>query len=312
LSLIPATQFQAQRQYLDAMGQPWVGSAIIYGNVLLNAVLNWVFIWGHCGSPALGLAGSGIATLVARTVAVAMISLWLHREKLVRVPWQVDRLRDLLQLGVPSASSLLFEAGLFSAIMIMMGWLGSAPLAAHQIAMTCASFTFMFPLGLSMATGIRISRTRGEMNNQDPNVTLRAIGLGSIASGGVVMLVFSMCFALGGKYIAALFTPDGVVIDLTAQLLIVAAIFQLFDGVQVISIGALRGLTDVRVPTLITFCSYWLIACPAAYVLGFRFNVGATGIWSGAVVGLGCAALLLLWRFFTLTPKQIKQHQVMQ
>ncbi|MES1195777.1 MAG: MATE family efflux transporter [Steroidobacter sp.] len=310
LSLIPATQFQAQRQYLDAMGQPWVGSVIIYVNVAFNALLNWVFIWGHWGSPALGLAGSGVATLIARSVSVVLISLWLRREKRESVPWQSARMRELVQLGVPSASSLFFESGIIIAAMIMLGWLGAVPLAAHQIALTCASFSFMFPLGIAMATGIRISRARGEMMNQQPNHRLRVIGLGAIAGGGLIMILFALSFALAGKHIAAAFTPEIAVIDVTAQLLFVAAFFQLFDGIQVIALGALRGLTDVRVPTLITFFAYWLIGLPSAYLLGFKFHIGATGVWSGLAIGLGLAAILLLWRFFALTPKPIEQHQV--
>ena len=301
LSLIPAAQFQAQRQYLDATGQPWIASIIIYFNVILNAVLNWVFIWGHCGAPELGLIGSGVATLIARSVAVLLISLWLQRERHTPVPWCFNHLRTLLQLGVPSASSLLFEAGLFSAIMIMMGWLGTVPLAAHQVALTCASLTFMFPLGLSMAAGIRISRTRGEMINSDANATLRVIGIGTLLCGAAFMLLFAVCFTFGGYYLAAAFTADDAVVEMTTQLLFVAAIFQLFDGIQVIAIGALRGLTDVRVPTIITFCAYWLIACPGAYLIGFKFHFGAVGVWSGTVIGLSCAALLLLWRFIFLT-----------
>ena len=301
LSLIPATQFQAQRQYLDAMGQPWIGSAIIYLNVIINALLNWVFIWGHWGSPALGLAGSGIATLIARSISVMLISLWLRREFHSVVPWQSGRMRELLNLGIPAASSLFFESGIIIAAMIMLGWLGTVPLAAHQIALTCASFSFMFPLGIAMAASIRISRTRGELLDQPHGHILRIIGLGAVSCGALIMLLFALCFALGGRYIAAGFTADAAVISMTAQLLIVAAVFQLFDGIQVIAIGALRGLTDVRAPTLITFCAYWLLGLPAAYLIGFKTSAGAAGVWSGLAIGLGSAASLLLWRFFALT-----------
>lgn len=301
LSIIPAMQFQAQRQYLDAIGQPWVGSIIIYVNVALNALLNWLFIWGHWGVPAMGLAGSGVATLIARSVSVILIELWLRKGTHMPTAWRMQRVRELVQLGVPAAGSLLFESGIIIAAMIMLGWLGAVPLAAHQIALTCASFSFMFPLGIAMAAGIRISRTRGEMMNQDANAVLRVIGVGAIACGTAIMLLFALTFAFAGTYIAAAFTPDVAVIEMSVKLLFIAAVFQLFDGIQVIAIGALRGLTDVRVPTLITFCAYWLIGFPAAYLLGFTFNVGATGVWSGLAIGLAFAAVLLLWRFVALT-----------
>jgi len=308
LSIIPAMQFQAQRQYLDAMGAPWIGSAIIYINVALNALLNWIFIWGHFGSPAMGLAGSGVATLIARSVSVILIELWLRREVRDPVEWRLQPLRELIRLGVPSASSLLFESGIIIAAMIMLGWLGAVPLAAHQIALTCASFSFMFPLGIAMAAGIRISRTRGEMMNEDASHILRIIGMGAIVCGTSIMLFFALSFAFAGTIIATAFTRDVAVINMATKLLLIAAIFQLFDGIQVIAIGALRGLTDVRVPTLMTFCAYWLIGFPAAYLLGFTFNIGATGVWTGLAVGLGCAAVLLLWRFIALTshPPPIK------
>jgi MATE family multidrug resistance protein len=297
LSLIPVFYFQVQRQYFDALGRPWVGTSIMLADVVLNALLNWMFIWGHLGAPALGLTGSGVATLIARTLAVSAIALWLRRERAPAGRLERGRFRAMLQMGVPAAGSLLFESGAFAMAMLMMGWLGAVPLAAHQIALSCAAFTFMFPLGLSMAVSIRISRTLGEGRRE----VLRAIGFGTYGFGCVIMLCFATAFVAAGDLLAAGFTADPAVITLAARLLVVAAIFQLFDGGQVIAAGGLRGLTDVKVPTLITFIAYWVLSLPLGYALAFHSALGPVGIWTGLASGLACAAALLGWRFHRLT-----------
>jgi MATE family multidrug resistance protein len=297
LSLVPVFYFQVQRQYLDALGRPWVGTTILLADVGLNALLNWMFIWGHLGAPALGLTGSGVATLVARTLAVGIIALWLRGEPRAAGGLRRERFRGMLGIGVPAAGSLLFESGAFAAAALMMGWLGAVPLAAHQVALSCAAFTFMFPLGLSMATSIRISKARGEGRM----AALRPIGFGALGLSSVVMLAFATVFALGGPWLARGFTPDRTVVELAGRLLVVAAIFQLFDGGQVVSAGALRGLTDVKVPTAITFTAYWVIALPGAYLLAFHTPLGPLGVWTALAAGLACAAVLLGWRFHRLT-----------
>lgn len=296
LSLVPVFYYQVQRQYLDALGRPWVGTVIMLIDVALNALLNWMFIWGHLGAPAWGLTGSGVASLIARTLAVSAIAFWLRGEQ-ASGGLDRERFRAMLALGVPAAGGLLFEAGTFSVAMLMMGWLGATALAAHQIALSCAAFTFMFPLGLSMAASIRISRVRGEGRI----AALRPIGFGALALAALLMLGFALLFALGGPTLARGFTPDPAVVALAAQLLVVAALFQLFDGTQVVAAGALRGLTDVKVPTVITFIAYWVVSLPVAYGLAFHTRLGPVGIWAGLAVGLACAAGLLGWRFHRLT-----------
>jgi len=296
-SLIPTLYFQVQRQYLDALGRPWVGTSIMLADIALNALLNWIFIWGHLGAPALGLAGSGAATLIARTVAVGFIALWLRREKNDGGGFERTRFRAMLQMGVPAGGSLLFESGAFAAAALMMGWLGATALAAHQIALSCAALTFMVPLGLSMAASIRISKALGGGRRD----MVRAIGFGVLGLSGAIMLVFATVFMTGGALLARGFTADAAVITLAAQLLGVAALFQLFDGTQVVASGALRGLTDVKVPTVITFIAYWVVSLPVGYLLAFHTRLGALGLWIGLASGLACAALLLAWRFHRLT-----------
>ena len=297
VSLVPVFYFQVQRQYLDALGRPWVGTTVMLADVALNALLNWMFIWGHLGAPALGLTGSGVATLLARTLAVSAIAGWLRGEAAGARGVHWGRFREMLQLGMPTAGCLLFESGAFAAAALMMGWLGATALAAHQIALSCAAFTFMFPLGLSMAASIRISKALGGGRRG----TLRAIGFGALGLGSLVMLTFATVFALAGVVLARGFTADPAVIELAARLLVVAAVFQLFDGGQVVSSGALRGLGDVKAPAVITFVAYWLIALPGGYILAFKLGVGPVGVWAGLAAGLACAALLLGHRFHRLT-----------
>ena len=325
-SLLPVLVFQVLKQFSESVGHPRAPMNILLACVGLNVLLNWVFIWGHFGLPALGLAGSGLATLTARVVAVIGLWFWLTRRPEVKCEWPSSakasavaeamadkaegtalesvnpawraplawsRFREMLEIGIPASGQWLFESGAFSAAAIMMGWLGTVPLAAHQIALACASSAFMFPLGLSIATSMRISKALGA-GQQD---ALRAIGFGSLGVAVVFMMGFALLFAFGGMIIAGAFTHDYEVIALSAKLLIVAAIFQLLDGAQVVGSGALRGVGDVRVPTLITFVAYWVVALPGGWLLAFRLGAGPVGVWTGLAAGLGFAALMLGWRF---------------
>lgn len=309
VSLIPTLLFQVLRQYSEAVGHPWGPMAILLGGVLLNVLLNWMLIYGHGGAPALGLAGAGWATLIARTAALAGIWIWLRRRREVRAEWPAKagnprwlapfagtRLREMLGIGVPAAGQLLFEAGAFAAAAIMMGWIGTVALAAHQIALSCAACVFMVPLGLSIATSVRIGRTVGEGRP----AALRRIGFGSLAAGATFAVVSTLVFALAGPWIVGGFTREPEVAGLAARLLIVAAVFQIFDGGQAIGAGALRGLADVKVPTAITFVAYWVLALPTGYFLGVR-GMGPLGVWAGLAVGLAFAALMLARRFYVKT-----------
>ncbi len=306
VSLVPTFVFQVLRQFTEALGRPWQPMGILFLSVCVNALLNWVLIFGHLGAPALGLTGSGCATLTARLLSVVLLWGWLRRQPDLRpllprpgrlVALSRVHLREMLRIGVPAAGQLLFEAGAFSAAALMMGWLGTVPLAAHQIALSCAAFTFMFPLGLSMAASIRLSQAVG----QGRRGALRPIGFGALGLSTAMMAVFALLFALAGGAIARGFTADPDVVALATRLLLVAAVFQIFDGGQVVGAGALRGLTDVRIPTLITFFAYWLVSLPTGYLLGFKVGLGAIGVWIGLAAGLACAAVLLAVRLARAT-----------
>ena len=304
-SLTSVFVYLVLRQFAEAMGHPWVPMVIMLLGVGLNAALNWVFIYGNLGVPALGLTGAGISTLVSRALGALVIFVWLRRDPAVRASWpqrwfgnySTARFREMLKIGLPASGMLLFETTAFGFSGVMIGWLGAAPLAAHQIAITCASLAFMFPLGLSMAAGMRVSRAvgAGELALRRP-IAWGAIGLGLVITGA-----FGVVFWLGGGVIAAWFVTDAAVIALAAQLLVVGALFQGVDGVQVIGAACLRGIGDLKVPTMLTFAAYWVVALPLGYALGIRGGMGAVGMWVGIASGLALAAVLLPWRFARLT-----------
>lgn len=307
LSLVPALAFQGFRQYAEALGRPWLPMVIMMSGVVLNVVLNWVLIYGHLGAPALGLAGAGMATLTARCVDLLLLWIILKTHRPLQSYWPVRwwgrleqvRLREIFHIGVPAAGQLVFEVGAFTVAAWMMGRLGTVPLAAHQIALSCASMTFMFPLGLSMSAGMRVSQALGAGRRE----LVRPIGCGAFGMACIVMGSFGLIFWLAGPAIARCYVDDAAVVALAAQLLAVAALFQLFDGSQVVGSGLLRGMADMQVPTAITFLAYWCIMLPTAYWWGVHAG-NPVGVWRALVFGLAGAAIFLAWRFFWKTRDQ--------
>ena len=305
LSITPVLIYLALRQFAEAMGRPWAPMFIMLAGVGLNVFLNWVFIYGKLGAPAMGLAGAGVSTLISRAIGAWVIFEWLRRDPAMRVAWPERwwaplsgaRIKEMLTLGLPTSGILLFESGAFTAAAIMMGWLGAVPLAAHQIALSCAGTTFMVSLGLSMAAGMRVSAAVGA----GETARLRPIGYSALGLGVVMSVFFMMVYFATGRLVAGWFVDDVAVVTLAAQLLVVAALFQVADGAQVIGAALLRGLTDVKLPAVITFVAYWLVAIPGGYVFGVRGTFGAVGIWTALAAGLGLAAVFLAWRFARLT-----------
>lgn len=303
LSLGPVLVQQAQRQYSEARGDPWGPMALNALAVGLNVLLNWLLIHGHWGFPALGLEGAGLATLLSRVTLMWGQTRWLRNRHRNEEGWpktlrewlrrpDSGRLREALSLGLPSAGQLLFEVCAFSAAAVMMGWLGAIPLAAHQIALSCVSFTFMFPLGLSQAASIRISASRG---GATPLLKRRHIASDALLMTWLGMGLFSLILVLLRQRIPEAFVDDAAVTTCASGLLLVAAFFQLADGTQVVSSGCLRGLEDVKVPTLITGMAYWGLAIPCSLALGV-WRDDPSGIWLGLACGLAFAAGTLTLR----------------
>ena len=302
-SMLPMFISISLRQFSEALNHPWPPMLIMLGCVALNVGLNWIFIYGNLGAPAMGLAGAGVATLLARVVTLAAIFLFVLRARRfdgalpagwIR-PLHRARLGSLLAIGLPASGQLILEVTAFAAAAIMMGWLGAVPLAAHQIALTCCATTFMFPLGIAMATTIRVGQALGA--GDTPRV--RSIGVSAFVLGTLIMGACGVIFALAGGPIARAFVDDPSVTSLAATLLIVAAFFQCADGLQVIAAGALRGLSDVMVPTLICLVAYWVVFLPFAWFAAFHFGYGALGVWTGLALALGVAAVLLVGRFLS-------------
>ena len=299
-ALIPAMVFQGVRQFSESVGRPWLPMGLMLAGVGLNAALNWVLIYGNWGAPAMGLAGAGVATLVARCVELVALYVVLRVDMAVRPNWPVRwwrrlewaRLKSLLHIGVPAAGQLFFEVGAFSVAAWMMGLLGTVPLAAHQIALSCAGSTFAVPMGLSLAVGMRVSQAIGAGRRD----TVRGIGYGALSMAWLVMGTFALIFLFAGTSIAGLFVDDGAVVSLAGRLLAVAGLFQIFDGTQVVGAGLLRGMSDMRVPTVITFVAYWVVMIPLAYIWGVGGH-DPLGVWGALVFGLGVSAVLLAWRF---------------
>jgi multidrug resistance protein, MATE family len=293
-SFLPVFVTGAAKNFSEALEHPWPPFWIMLAGVGLNILLNWIFIYGNLGMPALGLDGAGLATLLSRLATLFGIVLFSSRSRRLHSAWPrqwfapglLSRARRLADVGIHSGGLSLCEVGGFSLGSIMMGWLGVIPLAAHQIAFTCAGTTFMVPLGLSQAVSVRVGRARGSgTREQIPDIVH-----GALALGIGIMSIFATCYFLMGTTIAAAFVDDPAVQALTVQLLLLAGVFQIFDGIQIVSSGALRGFADTRVPLLIGVLAYWGVALPVSWTAAFAFEMGACGVWTGFVVGLGTAA----------------------
>ncbi len=309
LSLIPTLPMLTIKHVAEARNRPWTVLWITLGGVGLNVVFNYILIFGKFGSPALGLAGAGIATLLARlatwwalwayqkhsrSIAAIRPARWLQRPDLAKC-------RQIARIGLPISGQLMLEIGSFGAVALLIGRFGSEALAAHQITISCAGFTFMVPLGIAMAVTIRTGHSIGSGQPE----RCRPIVIGAHATTLLLMGTSALAFLLGGAWIAGLFSPDPGVIATTATLLAIAAAFQIFDGAQVVSMGGLRGIKDVNIPTAIIFVGFWLIGIPLGSYLAFARDFGPRGLWIGLASGLGFAALVLTLRLFQKLRKQI-------
>lgn len=300
-SIIPAMMTHACKQFCESLNKAWIPNAILLGSVALTAALNWLLIYGNLGAPRLGLEGAGWATLFARAAAlVAMVAYVLAARDLrdyLPLGWlraiQWTQARELSRVGGPVALQHLLEVGAFAFAALMMGWISAAALAAHQIAISCAATTFMLALGTGMAVCIRVGHAWGAGDH----ARVRRIGFVGLAMGATVMSLCALVLMAGRNGIARAFVADPAVLAITVQLLIVAALFQLVDGIQITAISALRGVADVRIPAAVAMLAYWVVAIPAGYLLGFHTRLGPAGVWAGLALGLGVAAVFLTWRF---------------
>ena len=302
-STLPLLVYFALRRYLQGLGvvRPIMVTLIVAN--LMNLAGNWLLIYGNLGAPALGVAGSAWATVLARiTMAASLFVVIVRRERhrrpgLMDTPLSIEaaRLRQLVALGAPAAGQLTLEVGVFAMASALAGRMLPASLAAHQIALNLAGFTYMVPLGVASAGAVRVGQAIGR---RDAAGAARA-GWTALLFGVVFMSVAAVAFvAIPGRLIGA-FTTDARVLEIGVALLAVAAVFQLFDGLQTVGTGVLRGLGETRLPMLWNLAGHWFIGLPIAYLLAFHFGFGVIGLWWGLSSGLiicGVALLIVWWR----------------
>lgn len=305
-ALLPHLMIVVFRALLTALGRPAVTLAVTVAGLLVNAALNWMFIFGNWGAPALGLAGAALATLVTTVLMAAVLGAYvaahpaLRRRHLFGRIWRPDwdRFLAIGRIGTPVGLMMAFEISVFSAAVYLMGWIDTASVAAHAIALQLASIAFMVPLGLSQATVIRVGMAYGA---GDP----RWIGLAgwvSLAMALAFMSLSALLFWLFPRELAGLFLDSGdpgapQVLDLAVGFLGIAALFQLFDGAQVVGSSMLRGLQDTRVPMLFALFGYWVAGLGGGYLLAFAGGLRGIGIWLGLAIGLGVVAVLMVARW---------------
>ncbi len=304
-SMVPLMVFQAFKQFAEGLSFTRQSMYITVFANLLNILLNYLLIWGKFGFPEMGMLGAAWATFISRVVMALMMAGWVMYSKRFELFRHYLRLRHLsalhmyriFKLGLPISGQMLFEMGAFSFSAVMIGWLGTKELAAHQIAINVASVTYMMASGVAAAATIRVGNQKGLGNFRD----MQMAGNSSFVMGTLFMITSGLFMILGNKFIPELYIDDPEVIQLASTLLIIAALFQISDGVQVVGLGALRGLEDVRVPGIISLIAYWVIGLPVGYVLGFVLDFGVNGVWLGLLTGLSVAAILLFLRFKKLS-----------
>ncbi|MDA0777728.1 MAG: MATE family efflux transporter [Bacteroidetes bacterium] len=314
-SLTPMLFFLFSKQLCDGFGYTKGGMIITLIALLINIFFNWLLIYGHWGFQAYGLNGAGYATIISRIfLAIAMTSL-LFKSKQTPIRYQnfinsfkrpsrIYFYKQIITLGFPSGLQYFFEVAAFAAAAIMAGWIGAKELAAHNLAITLASLTYMIASGISAGSSICTAKAYGNGNRHN----MRQYGIMGHKLGIGVMLFFALLFFVFNHQLASLFTQEPEVILMGSQLLILAAIFQLGDGLQALSVGLLRGINDVSIPSLLIFIAYWIIAMPIGYTLShstntYSFLQGVNGIWIGLSIGLTLSAIVLTSRFYYLLRK---------
>lgn len=307
--VVPYFAYVVLRQSLQALHRvaPIVATVVLAN--LANAFFNWVFVYGHLGSPRLGVAGSAIATSIGR---------WLMFVFLLALAWRDIRphvvpvregilawpaLRRMLAIGAPIGAQQALEAGAFGAIGLLMGLIGTTAVAAHQIAITLAAFTFMVPLGVGSAAAVRVGHAIGAGDHVRARAAIRA----AYVSGVGFMTVTALVFLGAPRLLSRAFTADTAVVDLAATLIPIAGFFQVFDGGQAVGAGVLRGAGDTTAPLVVMLTGYWLIGVPVSAYLGFRTSLGPAGLWWGFVISLAAVAAFLNLRIRRVFSRDVER-----
>lgn len=318
ISIIPLVVFEALKRFSDGLSNTkYPMYATIAANII-NIIINYLLIFGSFGFPKLGIVGAGIGTLVSRIIMIFFLSLiFMKRDKfkpyVLNIKFRiVDSLifKKIINIGFPSALQMLFEVGIFTAAIWMSGVLGKNFQAANQIAFNLSAMTFMVGVGLSVAAMIRVGNQKGLSDF----IELRRIAFSVFMLTVLIEMFFAVMFLVFRDWLPTIYLDtenlsktleNTEVILIASKLLLIVALFQIFDGLQVVILGALRGMQDVKIPTIITFVSYWLIGFPISFYLGIYTPLKSTGIWIGLLISLVCASIMLYLRFNYLTKKLI-------
>ena len=320
-SLVPLIIYQGYKQFADGLSMTKYSMyAIVMANIL-HVIINYCLIYGVWIFPKMGIVGAALGTVISRIAMVVFMHIILSRQEQLKTYFhnfsfseiKKETIQKIVNLGVPSALQMLFEVVLFTAAIWLCGNIGKTSQAANQIALSLASMTFMFAMGLSVVSMIRVSNQKGLNDYKNLVVVARSIFLLVI----LIEIVFAILFIVLHNLVPSLFLDmsdakqlldNKEVVFIAAKLLLVAAVFQISDGIQVVVLGALRGLQDVKIPMYLTFIAYWVIGFPISYYLGEYTTLKAVGVWIGLLAGLSAAALFLYIRFHLITKKLIKEN----
>lgn len=301
-SMLPILVYQHFKQFSEGLQIMWPPLIVGLAMIPLNIFGNWLLIYGNLGFPEMGLNGAGWATTLSRLIATtAMFAYSLNSKRLKRYTQQLfniylvkkSMVTRILKLGVPGGFQYIFETSAFALSALIIGYIGAQEQAAHQITINLASISFMVAVGLSSASAIRIGHAKGQGNYH----LAKRIGYSSFLSSALFMAACGIVFIIGSEYLPSLYINDQEVIQISSQLMLIAALFQIADGIQAVGVGILRGLEDVKRPTLFVLIAYWGIALPLGALFAFVFHWGVLGIWAALALGLFISAILLSWRF---------------
>jgi MATE family multidrug resistance protein len=308
-SVIPMLLFLALKQFSDGLEFTKTAMMLSLAALPMNAFLNWLFIYGNWGFPRMELMGAGWATLITRIFIFLILGLIILNHKTFRryiavrsIVWKLKwtTIKDLLHIGIPSSFQISMEAGAFAVSGILIGTLGAVEQAAHQIALSCASLTFMVSMGLSQAGSIRTSNSFGRNDKK----LISVIGKSTIYMALIYGTFCAITFVLLRNQLPLIFNGNTKVVQMASYLLLFAALFQISDSTQAVSAGLLRGIKDVKVPTVFIAIAYWAVGIPVGCLLAFYFKMGAAGIWSGFIAGLTFSATFLTLRFKKMLTNQ--------
>lgn len=310
LSLIPFMIFQSFKQFAEGLSFTKNAMYITVAANLINVGLNYILIFGKLGFEPMGLRGAGWATFISRVLMAIAMAVYVVKGSKFQQYMKGFRWKGvskkltvrMIKLGFPTGMQFVFEVGAFSTALIMVGWLGAQQLAAHQIAINLASISYMMATGISAAATVRVGNQLGK--NDIPN--LRLAGFTAFIMGIAFMSLTGIIFVVGKSFLPGLYIQEVEVINIASSLVVIAAFFQISDGIQVVGLGALRGIEDVKMPTVIAVIAYWFIGLPFGYFLCFTLQLGARGVWFGLLTGLSMAAIMLSYRFNLLTRRLLK------